>query len=452
MRGEVFFPVEAFGELNARWSRRASRRSPTRATPRPGRCARRTPGHRESRRCAWSPRHRGRARASTLDPAERGLRRLRGVGPADLDHSGCVDSLERGAGVHRPHGEHRHDVEHEIDGVVVKVDEISLQRRLGSTSRAPRWAIAFKYPPEEVNTKLLDIQVNIGRTGRVTPFGVMEPVASPAPRSSAPRCTTPTRSSARACSSATPSCCARPATSSPRSSGRSSTCATAPSASSSCRPSARRAGRRWPPRRRATTTSGAPTAGLPGAAARAAVRPGRARGLRHRGPRLEGAVALLDAGVLERRGRPCSSLTARRDIAEAYRCTRGRRRRPTARSRGRRAASSRANGAEARRQPRPAKQQPLWRVLVALSIRHVGPTAARALAQHLGSMQAHPRGERRGARAASRASARSSPRRCAMVRQARQRVARRDRREVGRRRGPRWSTSATSPSRRRSTA
>ena len=74
------------------------------------------------------------------------------------------------------YGEHRHDVEHEIDGVVVKVDEVALQRRLGSTSRAPRWAIAFKYPPEEVNTKLLDIRVNVGRTGRVTPFGVMEPV------------------------------------------------------------------------------------------------------------------------------------------------------------------------------------------------------------------------------------------------------------------------------------
>jgi DNA ligase (NAD+) len=74
------------------------------------------------------------------------------------------------------YGEHRHSVEHEIDGVVVKVDQRDLQRRLGSTSRAPRWAIAFKYPPEEVNTKLLDIQVNVGRTGRVTPFGVMEPV------------------------------------------------------------------------------------------------------------------------------------------------------------------------------------------------------------------------------------------------------------------------------------
>lgn len=73
-------------------------------------------------------------------------------------------------------GEHRHDVEHEIDGIVVKVDDISLQRRLGSTSRAPRWAIAYKYAPEEATTKLLDILVNVGRTGRVTPFASMKPV------------------------------------------------------------------------------------------------------------------------------------------------------------------------------------------------------------------------------------------------------------------------------------
>lgn len=72
--------------------------------------------------------------------------------------------------------DHRHDVVHEIDGVVVKVDDFSLQRRLGSTSRAPRWAIAYKYPPEVVRTRLLDIAVNVGRTGRVTPFAVMAPV------------------------------------------------------------------------------------------------------------------------------------------------------------------------------------------------------------------------------------------------------------------------------------
>src|SRR5258706_14684029 len=74
------------------------------------------------------------------------------------------------------YGDRRHKIEHEIDGVVVKIDQMSIQRRLGSTSKAPRWAIAFKYPPEEAMTKLLDVEVNVGRTGRVTPFAVMQPV------------------------------------------------------------------------------------------------------------------------------------------------------------------------------------------------------------------------------------------------------------------------------------
>ena len=92
------------------------------------------------------------------------------------DRAKVVDGL---AGVREfveYYGEHRHDVEHEIDGVVVKVDELAIQGRLGSTSRAPRWAIAYKYPPEVVRTRLLDIEVNVGRTGRVTPFAVMKPV------------------------------------------------------------------------------------------------------------------------------------------------------------------------------------------------------------------------------------------------------------------------------------
>jgi DNA ligase (NAD+) len=73
-------------------------------------------------------------------------------------------------------GSHPQPLAYEIDGVVVKVDDLAVQRRLGSTSRAPRWAIAFKYPPEEVNTRLLDIKVGVGRTGRVTPYGVMAPI------------------------------------------------------------------------------------------------------------------------------------------------------------------------------------------------------------------------------------------------------------------------------------
>ena len=72
--------------------------------------------------------------------------------------------------------EHRHDLDYEIDGVVVKVDDLALQRELGATSRAPRWAIAYKFPPEERSTTLLDIEVSIGRTGKATPFAVLEPV------------------------------------------------------------------------------------------------------------------------------------------------------------------------------------------------------------------------------------------------------------------------------------
>ena len=86
-----------------------------------------------------------------------------------LDMAGVRDYIAH-------YAEHRHDPPYEIDGVVVKIDQIALQRVLGSTSRAPRWAIAFKYPPEEVTTRLLEIKENVGRTGRVTPYAVMEPV------------------------------------------------------------------------------------------------------------------------------------------------------------------------------------------------------------------------------------------------------------------------------------
>ncbi|HJY68148.1 MAG TPA: NAD-dependent DNA ligase LigA, partial [Streptosporangiaceae bacterium] len=102
--------------------------------------------------------------------------RLRGWG---LPVSGLYKVVPDMAGIREYiayYAEHRHDPPYEIDGVVVKIDQIALQRLLGSTSRAPRWAIAFKYAPEEVTTRLLDIQVNVGRTGRVTPFAVMEPV------------------------------------------------------------------------------------------------------------------------------------------------------------------------------------------------------------------------------------------------------------------------------------
>ncbi len=97
--------------------------------------------------------------------------------------------------------EHRHDPDYEIDGVVVKVDDYGQQRRLGTTSSAPRWAIAFKYPAEEQQTKLLDIVVNVGRTGKVNPSPSSSPCSSPGRRCGSRRCTTRTRRGPRTCAS-----------------------------------------------------------------------------------------------------------------------------------------------------------------------------------------------------------------------------------------------------------
>lgn len=101
---------------------------------------------------------------------------LAGLGLPVSPANRVVATLDEALAYITEQGEHRHDLPHEMDGVVLKVNGRAAQAELGFTSRAPRWAIAFKYPPEEVNTKLLAIEVNTGRTGRVTPFGVMEPV------------------------------------------------------------------------------------------------------------------------------------------------------------------------------------------------------------------------------------------------------------------------------------
>ena len=90
-------------------------------------------------------------------------------------HFRVFDDIDGVLGFVAHHGENRHAIEHEIDGIVVKVDDLAMHAELGATSRAPRWAIAYKYPPEEVQTKLLDIVVSVGRTGRATPFAVMAP-------------------------------------------------------------------------------------------------------------------------------------------------------------------------------------------------------------------------------------------------------------------------------------
>jgi DNA ligase (NAD+) len=177
VRGEVYFPVARFEELNA--SLVEAGKAPF-ANPRSA--ASGSLRQKDPRVTAGRPlrmvvhgvgAYRG---ADRPQRQSEWYRRLAAWGLPVSDRYRVVADLAGVQGYIDYYGEHRHSVEHEIDGVVVKVDELAIQRRLGSTSRAPRWAVAVKYPPEEVTTKLLDIRVNVGRTGRVTPYGVMEPV------------------------------------------------------------------------------------------------------------------------------------------------------------------------------------------------------------------------------------------------------------------------------------
>jgi DNA ligase (NAD+) len=176
VRGEVFLPVEAFTALNE--SLVAAGKAPF-ANPRnsaAGSLRQKDPKVTASR--ALSMVCHGVGFTDGFSPARQSeaYAALAAWGLPVSDRVRVVTSMSGVEEFIEHYREHRHEVEHEIDGVVVKVDQVSLQRRLGSTSRAPRWAIAFKYPPEEVNTELLDIRVNVGRTGRVTPYGVMQPV------------------------------------------------------------------------------------------------------------------------------------------------------------------------------------------------------------------------------------------------------------------------------------
>jgi DNA ligase (NAD+) len=192
VRGEVFLPVAAFRELNERLED-AGR--PPFANPRSGAAGslrQKDPRVTASRALSMivhglavpgagtgaggMPAPDEPAVPDTVPATQSGwYGRLREWGLPVSDLVKVVDNLDSVREYIAYYGEHRHDTPYEIDGVVVKLDQLAVQRKLGATSRAPRWAIAYKYPPEEVNTRLLDIQVNVGRTGRVTPFAVMEP-------------------------------------------------------------------------------------------------------------------------------------------------------------------------------------------------------------------------------------------------------------------------------------
>ncbi|MFD3615928.1 NAD-dependent DNA ligase LigA [Streptomyces sp. NPDC058676] len=177
IRGEVYFPMEKFEELNARLVEAGDKPF---ANPR--NAAAGSLRQKDPRVTATRPLHmvvHGIGALEGFDGMTRlsqGYDLLKTWGLPTSRHNKVVDGLDGVREFIAYYGENRHSVEHEIDGVVVKLDEISLQGRLGSTSRAPRWAIAYKYAPEEVNTKLINIRVGVGRTGRVTPYAQVEPV------------------------------------------------------------------------------------------------------------------------------------------------------------------------------------------------------------------------------------------------------------------------------------
>jgi DNA ligase (NAD+) len=387
VRGEVFFPVERFEELNA-------------ALVDAGKVP------------YANPRNTAAGSLRQKDPritASRGLRLVvHGVGRVDggpkvSTQSGWYDVLARwglptsdratvvpdlpGVQAFIDHyGEHRHTVEHEIDGVVVKVDDLSLQRRLGSTSRAPRWAIAYKYPPEEVNTKLLDIRVNVGRTGRVTPFGVMEPVkvaGSTVENATLHNQWEVERKGVLIGDTVVlrkagdvipeivgPVVALRDGTERPF---------RMPTECPAC-------GTPLKPEREGDKDIRCPNSRSCPAQLRERLFSLASRSaLDIEALGYEGAVALLDAGVLTDEGDlfaiDAGQLVGVPQYTRAAKKTDS----PQAVHDGR---TLSANGQKLLANLEQAKAQPLWRVLVALSIRHVGPTAARALAAQFGSLDA----------------------------------------------------------------
>ncbi|MDR6862097.1 DNA ligase (NAD+) [Phycicoccus sp. 3266] len=386
VRGEVYFPVEAFADLNA--SLVEAGKAPY-ANPRntaAGSLRQKDPRVTASRGLRMLVHGIGFREGFDLTRQSEAYELFRAWGLPISTHFKVLSTVAEVQEYVAYYGEHRHSVEHELDGIVVKVDEVALQRRLGSTSRAPRWAIAYKYPPEEVNTRLLDIQVNVGRTGRVTPFGVMEPVVvagSTVERATLHNADEVKRKGVligdtvvlRKAGDVIPEILG-PVVDLRDGTERAFVMPThCPSCGTELRPE--KEGDkdiRCPNARTCPSQLRERLAGLAGRGAFDIEALG-----------WEGAGALLDSGVIEDE----SGLFGLRDedIARVALFTRAAKKSdPEDAVVDGRVLS--ANGARLVANLEQAKTQPLWRVLVALSIRHVGPTAARALAQHFGTMQA----------------------------------------------------------------
>jgi DNA ligase (NAD+) len=386
VRGEVYFPIEAFGELNAQLVEAGK---PPYANPRntaAGSLRQKDPRVTASRDLHMLVHGIGARQGFDVTTQSHAYELMKAWGLPTSTHYRVVDTIEEVLAFIEHTGEHRHDVEHEIDGVVVKVDEVALQRQLGSTSRAPRWAIAFKYPPEEVNTKLLDILVNVGRTGRVTPYGVMEPVVvagSTVSQATLHNADEVRRKGVligdtvvlRKAGDVIPEILGPVVAARDGSEREFVMPATCPSCGTPLAPE----------------KEGDKDIRCPNARSCPSQLRERLFGLASRGAfdiealGYEGAVALLDSGVIEDESTLFS--LGEQEIARVPLYTRAAKKTDDAAA----VVDGRvlsANGHRLVANLQAAKEQPLWRVLVALSIRHVGPTAARALAQHFRSMDA----------------------------------------------------------------
>lgn len=176
VRGEVFFPIQAFNELNESLEEAGKQLFANPRNGAAGSLRQKDPRVTASRPLSVVVHGVGAREGIDFDSQSSAYEKLRSLGLPTSDRFKVCGTRAEVEKFIQFYADHRHDVEHEIDGVVIKVDSLSQQQQLGFTSRAPKWAIAYKYPPEEVTTVLLDIKVSVGRTGRVTPFAYMEPV------------------------------------------------------------------------------------------------------------------------------------------------------------------------------------------------------------------------------------------------------------------------------------
>ena len=383
IRGEVFFPLAGFEQLNA--SLVAAGKAPF-ANPRnsaAGSLRQKDPRITASRPLTMLCHGIGARVGFEIERQSEAYDRMRSWGLPISEHNVVVHTADEVAERVAYWSEHRHDLSHDIDGVVIKVDQTALQRRLGATSRAPRWAIAYKYPPEEATTLLKDIRVNVGRTGRVTPFAFLEPVliaGSTVSLATLHNADEVVRKGVRIGDTVVVRKAGDviPEVLGPvveLRDGRDLRDFVMPTHCPECGTELRRM-------REGDVDIRCPNARSCPAQLRERVFHLAGRGAFDiEGMGYEAATALLAAGAItdegdifpgvDADGRPFGLDEERLLTVPLFRTKAG---------------ALSANGRKLLQNLNEQKEQPLWRVLVALSIRHVGPTAARALAQQFGSL------------------------------------------------------------------